>query len=422
MPETAFDQSIALLRTRRYGTFVGATLLSNLGTWAQQVAEPWLLLSLGSSSVILGLDSFAQNAPVWVLTLLGGMLADSADRRRVIGLCQSIQMLCPLALLVLLLAGIIAPWMVIASSLIVGITDALSMPSFQSIVPTIVEREQIPAALALNATQFNLSRILGPALAGALMGSFGIAACFGANVISYLPFILIALWILPRGSPRTNRDEPTDRAQLFAGIREMAREPYLSFGLVSVLATSLLCAPLIVFAPILVRDELQGGVGHFSAAVAAFGLGGLVGAAVLLGVPPERDRRFLGWGFAAVYGLINVAVALDPWLSAVPVLLLLGGFVMSLANTSVNTLLQTHAPAVLRGRTVSLYMLAMRGGLSLGGLVTGTTMQLVGIREALLVNGALAVVAQLAIAWLWQNAPLPVVDERLPSLDNSGDG
>jgi MFS family permease len=410
VPESAFDQSLALLRTRRYGTFMGATLLSNLGTWAQQVAEPWLLLSLGSSSLILGLDAFAQNAPVWVLTLLGGMLADSADRRRVIGICQSLQMLCPSALVVLLLAGIVTPWMVILSSLIVGITDALSMPSFQSIVPTIVEREQIPSALALNATQFNLSRILGPALAGVLMGSFGIAACFGANALSYLPFILVAFWMLPRPSVGTNEQEPNDRSQLFAGLGEIAREPYLSFGLVSVLTTSLLCAPLIVFAPILVRDELQGSVGHFSAAVAAFGLGGLAGAAVLLGVPPERDRRFLGWGFAAVYGLVNVLVALDPWLSAVPVLLLLGGVAMSFSNTSVNTLLQAHASAELRGRTVSLYMLAMRGGLSLGGLATGATMQLIGVREALLVNGVFAIVVQLVIGRLWQRARLPVAE------------
>ena len=407
MAETAFDRSFALLRTRRYGSFVGASLLSNLGTWAQQVAEPWLLLSLGASSVLLGLDTFAQNAPVWALTLLGGMLADSADRRRVIGICQSMQMLCPATLVLLLLAGVVAPWMVILASLIVGVTDALSLPSFQSIVPTIVEREQIPSALALNATQFNLSRILGPAFAGVLMSSFGIAACFGANAVSYLPFILIAFWMLPRRSETSAGTEPGDRAQLFAGLGEIAREPYLRFGLLTVLTSSLFCAPLIVFIPLLVRDFLQGSAGHFSAAVAAFGAGGLAGAAVLLGVSPERDRRFLGWGFAVLYGAVNVLTALDPWLWALPVLLLLGGVAMSFSNTSVNTLLQTHTPAALRGRSVSLYMLAMRGGLSLGGLFTGAMMQWIGVREALLVNGIVAIVAQLAIGRWWQRAPLP---------------
>jgi MFS family permease len=159
---SSFIDSVRLLRTRRFGTFCFASLLSNLGTWAQQVAEPWLLLSLGASSFLIGLDSFAMAAPAWVLTLAGGILAGRADRRRVIATCQSIQMLCPTLLVVLLLTGTVRPWMVIAASLVVGVTDALSMPSFQSIVPSIVERAQIASALALNATQFNLSRILGP--------------------------------------------------------------------------------------------------------------------------------------------------------------------------------------------------------------------------------------------------------------------
>lgn len=412
MPKTAFDQSFALLRTRRYGTFVGATLLSNLGTWAQQVAEPWLLLTLGASSLVLGLDSFMQNAPVWALTLLGGVLADSADRRRVIGVCQSIQMLCPMTLLVLLLISLVAPWMVILCSLIVGVTDALSMPSFQSIVPTIVEREQIPSALALNATQFNLSRILGPALAGTLMASFGIAACFAANAVSYLPFILVAFWMLPRLSRSADSKKPVDARHLFAGLRTIISEPYLSFGLVTILTTSLFCGPLIVFAPILIRDVLHGTAGHFSAALAGFGLGGLLGAALLLGVPPQSDRRLMGSCFAIAYGLAVVLVGLDPWIASIPILLLLSGIAMSVSNTSVNALLQTHSPTELRGRTVSLYMLALRGGLSLGSIFTGATVALFGVRQALLVNGVLAAVAQIAIAWRWQRAPLPVSAEQ----------
>jgi MFS family permease len=141
--------------------FCFANLLSNIGTWAQQVAQPWLLLSLGASPFLIGLDAFAMGAPVWLLTLVGGVLADHADRRRVIASFQALQMLCPTLLVVLLLAGAVRPWMVIVLSLIVGITDALSMPSFQSIVPSIVDHDQIATGIALNSTQFNLSRILG---------------------------------------------------------------------------------------------------------------------------------------------------------------------------------------------------------------------------------------------------------------------
>ncbi|HTS72921.1 MAG TPA: MFS transporter [Gaiellaceae bacterium] len=176
----ALGESLRLLRTRRFGTFWVASLLSSIGTWAQQVAEPWLLLSLGSSPFIVGLDAFAMDAPVWALTLLGGVLADRADRRKVILLFQSIQMLCPTLIVVLLVVNKVQPWMIVALSLVVGVTDALSMPSFQSIVPSIVEYEQIGTGIALNSTQLNLSRILGPALAGVLMVRLGALSCFVA--------------------------------------------------------------------------------------------------------------------------------------------------------------------------------------------------------------------------------------------------
>jgi MFS family permease len=404
---SGFADSLALLFTRRYGTYVFATLLSNLGTWAQQVAEPWLLLNLGASSMLLGVDTFAQSAPVWLLTLLGGVLADRADRRRVIFVCQSIQALCPLTLVVLLLAGQVSPWMVIASSLVVGVTDALSMPSFQSIVPTIVERSQIASALALNATQFNLSRILGPALAGVLMGSLGIVACFAANTLSYIPFIMIAIWILPRGRAADPDEMAGERVNPLAGLDQIARNRYLGGGLLTVLVTSFLCGPLIIFCPVLVRDALQGDIGEFSMALGAFGFGGLLGAVVLLGIGPNRDRRPLGSGLAVAYGAVTAMVAVSPWLWALPVLLAAGGGAMSVSNTSVNTLLQASAPSQLRGRTVSLYMLAMRGGLSLGGLLTGASVQVFGIRHALLINGCAAMLTHLIIGRLWCRAPAP---------------
>ena len=162
------------------------------------MAEPWLLLTLGASSFLIGLDTFAMNAPVWLLILVGGALADRSDRRHVIALFQSIQMLCPVAIVVLLATGRIHPWMIIVLSVVVGVTDALSMPSFQSIVPSLVTRPQIGRGLALNSTQFNLSRILGPSIAGVLIAGFGAMACFVVSAASYIPFIGVALWILPR--------------------------------------------------------------------------------------------------------------------------------------------------------------------------------------------------------------------------------
>lgn len=407
MPQNTFGNSLQLLRTRRFGTFWFASLLSNIGTWAQQVAQPWLLLSLGASSFLLGLDAFAMGAPVMLLTLVGGVLADRADRRRVIAFCQSIQMLCPTLIVVLLLAGTVQPWMVITLSLVVGITDALSMPSFQSIVPSIVEREQIPAGIALNSTQFNLSRILGPALAGVLMASVGAVGAFAVSAASYVPFILVALWILPRAGAALPEAGGFDRRQLFAGVREIAREPALRGALLTVLVTSSLCAPLITFCPVLVKNAFQGDVGHFSITVGAFGAGGLLGAIGLLTVDPNRDRRPLASWFAAGFGAIVALTALNPWFWGLPALFILAGMSMTASNASANALLQASAPARIRGQTVSLFMLAMRGGISLGSLLTGVSVSLLGVREALLINGVLAVVAHIAVGRAWFRAPPP---------------
>ena len=407
MSDSTFRSSLRLLGTRRFGTFWFASLLSNIGTWAQQVAQPWLMLSLGASSFLLGVDAFAMGAPVLLLTLVGGVLAARADRRRVITFFQSIQMLCPTLIVVLLLAGTLRPWMIILLSLVVGITDALSMPSFQSIVPSIVEREQIPAGIARNSTQFNLSRILGPAVAGLLMAGVGAAGAFTVSAASYVPFILVALWVLPPGAPSRQGGGGFGRRQLVAGVREVARDPALRGGLLTVLATSVLCAPLVTFCPVLVKQAFQGGVGDFSVAVAAFGAGGLVGAVGLLAVDARRDRRPISSWFAVCYGAVVACIALDPWFWGLPALLLAAGVAMTVSNASTNALLQSAAPARIRGQTVSLFMLASRGGASLGSLLTRLSVSQLGVREALLINGALAIAAQLAIGRAWLRAAPP---------------
>lgn len=390
-----------LLRDRRFGTFWFASFLSNIGTWAQQVAQPWLLLSLGASPFLLGLDVFALGAPVWFLTLAGGILADRADRRRVIAIFQSIQMLCPTLLVVLLLTGAVSPWMVITLSLVIGITDALSMPSFQTIVSTIVKHDQIAAGLALNSTQFNLSRIIGPVIAGVLLVSVGAIGCFAVSAVSYLPFIFVALWILPRQNIKTNAHDVFDRRHPFAGLLEVISMPKLRGGLMTVFASSVLCGPLITFCPVLVKSALRGNAMQFSIAIGSFGAGALVGAIVLLFIDANRDRRMIGSGFAVTFGTTLALVAINPWLWALPILMAIAGLSMSITNISINTLLQTQSTPQLRGQAVSLFMLAMRGGISLGSLLTGVSVSLLGVHQALLIDGILAVAVQVFIGWSW---------------------
>ena len=397
-------ESLSLLATRRFGTFWFASLLSSIGTWAQQVAEPWLLLTLGASSFLIGLDTFAMNAPVWLLILVGGALADRSDRRHVIALFQSIQMLCPVAIVVLLATGRIHPWMIIVLSVVVGVTDALSMPSFQSIVPSLVTRPQIGRGLALNSTQFNLSRILGPSIAGVLIAGFGAMACFVVSAASYIPFIGVALWILPRRTAEHSHSTAPPRGRALAGIGGILREGQLRGALLTVLATSVLCSPLVTFSPVLVRDVFRGDAGRFSLALAAFGVGGLLGAVGLLG-GGSVDQRRLSSGFAVGYGVVLILTALNPWFWGLPPLLVFAGASMTVSNTAANSLLQARVSPHLLGQTVSLYMLAMRGGISLGAVLTGAAVSALGVQHALLLNGVLAVVVQGLVALAWLRAP-----------------
>jgi predicted MFS family arabinose efflux permease len=287
----------------------------------------------------------------------------------------------------------------------VGITDALSMPSFQSIVPTIVERHQIDRGLALNSTQFNLSRILGPSIAGVLMSSVGVVACFALSALSYIPFIGVALWILPAWTPEPAPADASRNVSLFAGLGEIVREPRLRGALLTVLTTSVLCAPLMTFTPVLVKTAFLGGAGQFSLAVASFGIGGLLGATSLLSVPSSVDRRKVSSAFALSYACVLVAAALVPSFWALPPLLVLAGASMTISNTSANTILQSSASRRFLGKTVSLYMLSMQGGMSVGALVTGISVSFLGVRNALLVNGTLAIAAHLFVARVWSQAP-----------------
>jgi predicted MFS family arabinose efflux permease len=235
------------------------------------------------------------------------------------------------------------------------------------------------------------------------MSSVGAMACFIVSAASYVPFIGVALWILPRWTPPQSSGVAPGRLHPLAGLGEVLRQRSLRGALLTVLATSVLCSPLVTFTPILVREIFHGNAGRFSIAVAAFGAGGLLGATGLLGVASSVNRRVLSSCFAVAYGAVLVLTALTPWFWALPPLLMLAGASMTVSNTSANTLLQGSAGAHL-GQTVSLYMLAVRGGSSIGALLTGAEIGLLGVRHAFLVNGVAALVVQAVIARTWRQS------------------
>jgi predicted MFS family arabinose efflux permease len=321
-------------------------------------------------------------------------------------------MLCPITILALLVIGKLHIWIVIALSLVVGITDALSMPAFASIVPFIVRRDDIGAGLALNSVQFSLSRIMGPALAGVLLATAGAIGCFAASAISYLPLILVTVWLLPRGAILAPDSEPFDHHHPFRGIRTIIGVPVLRGALLTTFFSSALCGPLLTFAPVLVKTVFRLDATHFSLTVGAFGVGGVTGAAGLLAVSATHDRRYLSARFASLCGLVIVLASLAPRFSALVALLMAAGMATSISNTSSNTLLQSLTPSHLRGQAASTYMLALRGGIAIGSLTTGLLATALGIRDALIVNGILAIGVQAAINRHWLREPIGIPEDR----------
>jgi predicted MFS family arabinose efflux permease len=389
------------LRSRNFTILWFGNLLSNTGTWMQQVAEPWLVLRLSNSPFLLGLDSFMTDAPVWVLILAGGLLADRSDRRRTALFFQGIQFVCPVLIVLLLMTGRIHVWIVIALSLVVGVTDALSGPSINALVPSSVPEDDVASAVALNSAQFNLSRVLGPFLAGVAMATVGPVICFALNASSYAPYLL-AIYLLripspPRLQPQPGSKSARARASLLEGFRAVAKKRRLRRALLTVFLTSLFGMPMITFLPVVIRDAFHLGSAEFGGALSVFGFGGLVGAAAVLPLKTNRRRQTLSNLAALALGAFVVAMALDRVFGVFLALVFVAGGAMVASNTAANSILQSSIDGRIRGRVSSMYTLALRGGAPIGNLATGIAVSHWGVRRALLVDGLLALACHAAL-------------------------
>lgn len=382
-----------LLGTKRYALFWVSSLLSNIGFWMQQVAQPWVILSLTSSSFWVGLDSFAMNTPGWIFSLWGGVIADRFDRKKVVLICQSIQFLCVLTLLILIATGIIQIWMILFCSVIIGTTDSLSMPAYQAIIPSIIDEKELPRAIALNSTQFNLSRVVGPAIAGFALSIWGPTASYSANLISFIPFFLSLYWIYPRNP--LPLPPPTEALSThFLEYKKILTQPKFLFPLLTIFTSTLFCSPLLTFTPVLVKQIYLGSAINLGHTLAAFGIGGVLGALFNSFINTKYITLKLANWVASIFGATLIIVSFVQSLVGVACILMLAGTAMAITGTTVNSILQKYSKNHFRGRVVSLFQLSMQGGLGLGGLLMGLSSLKIGIEKALFINGLMAIAVQ----------------------------
>ena len=363
-------------------------LTSSIGTWMQKVAQAWLIVTLTGdrSAFYLGLDSFAGEAPILLFTLLGGVVADRRDRRHMMLTSQVLQMGVALLLASLVYTGAIRVWMVVTLSFIAGCGQAFGGPAYQSLIPTLVGKDHLPNAVALNSIQFNLARVIGPIVAGVALASFGMVACFGLNGISFL-FVIAAILALrdvhvPPAASVSMVDQMKDGLRYVRNSRNLMAVTLLGF------IGAFLGLPLLTFLPVITRDVFHQDVGFYSRLMTFSGAGAVSGALVVAYIGKHRHIGRLLLIFLAMFGAAMVLFSLSRTPALTAAILFTAGALLVMSFALTTSLAQLLAPPELRGRVVSIYLVAFRGGSPLGGLLSGWLVTQVGSAPpVLMVNG-----------------------------------
>lgn len=390
---TALRRIAAAFTYRDFRILWFGACTSSIGTWMQSVAQNWLVLTLTGSAFFLGLDAFLGQVPIMLFTLIGGVVADRRDRRRVLLTSQYIQMTAAFTLAALAYFDVVRIWHVLALSFTTGCAQAFGGPAYQSLVPSLVERKDLPNAIALNSIQFNLARVIGPLLAGVALAALGSVFCFSMNGLSFVA-VIVALFAL-HVPPRPVLPAQPMMTQLRGGISYVRHEGPL-FGLtILAFAATFLGTPLLTLLPVFAQDVFHKGVGEYSRMMAFSGVGAVVGALVVAWLGRFRRMGVAALVVQAAFGLLIVTFALSRALVVSYALLLLGGALLIVAFSLMNSLVQLIAPNEMRGRVMSIYMVAFRGGMPLGSLASGYLANVTSAPVTLAVCGVLMIAVAL---------------------------
>lgn len=378
-----------------------AALGSTIGTWMQQYAQGLLVFDLTKSSFYLGLDGALAQLPILLFMLIGGVVADRYDRRKLLTGSQYVQAFSAFTLALLVITHHISIWHVLTMSFITGCGQAFGGPAYQSLIPTLVPREHLPNAIALNSTQFNLSRVLGPLMGTGVLLSLGTAACFGINGVSYflVVFALASLHVPPHPPSIPGQHKPI-LEDLGTGLNYVKNSRVTLTLTILVALSTFLAMPVFTLLPAF-ANSVAAGPGTAATRLATFqacqGLGAIVGALTI-----GAAGRFKGMGrtllmLQVALGVLVLSFALTHYWIANCVLLFVTG-ILSMAVFSISfSIVQLAVPDNLRGRVISVYMVALRGGGPLGGLVTGATADIFTAPHALALNGAVLSVIALGV-------------------------
>lgn len=378
------------LSHRNYRLFWTGAFLSNVGTWMQAVAQGWLVLNLTNSPFWLGLDAFMATAPAFVFTLLGGVFADRIDRRRLLLYTQVVAGLAALALAALVATSVVNRWMVLGFSFVTGCCMSLASPSYLALTYDLVGREDLANAIAMNSTQFQLSRVVGPALAGVAFHVFGLAGCFFANGLSFIA-VVAALWMVrmdrrPDAAGHSEKRRAILR-DLVEGLRYVRNRPRVSSLLLLSAINSLFGAPYFSMVPIYARDIFQLGETGLALLMGTAGGGAFFGALLVAYLGDFRRKGWFVLGGGILFGICIMGFAVSSRLTLSLMFLFGLGFAIVCSVAVTNTLLQKLCTDQMRGRVMSMFLLSFLGTMPIGNILAGTASNHFGPQSTLAVGG-----------------------------------
>jgi MFS family permease len=392
-----FSNFARVLRNPNFGIYTAGNAISLVGTWMQRIATGWLAWELTESGAWLGLVAFADLFPTAIIGPIAGAAADRWDRLKVTKVSQALLCVQAFALFALTATGHMTILLLLALTMFQGIVSAFNQPARLALIPALLPRSDLPSAVAVNSIVFNLARFIGPAFAGILLATSGIAAAFAANAFTFLVFLAA----LTRVRVAPVKARVSERAafvtELVEGFRYVFAHPGLRAIFLMMAAASLGARPVVELLPGFAAQVFASGVNGLAAMTSAVGIGAIV-AGLWLGARASASgltRLVLTHSLLFALSIILFAATERLWI-AIPALVA-AGFSMSTSGIGVQTLIQLAVDEALRGRTLSFHGLIFRGGPALGALVMGLLSESVGLRLPLALGAVLVIAAWLPL-------------------------
>src|SRR5579863_2870378 len=364
--------------------------MSSIGTWMQIVAQGWLIYRLSHSAFLLAMDQFLAGIPIFLFSLIGGVVADRAERRKILLGSQYVQMACATILTVLVATHRIHVWHMLCLSFVSGLAQAFGGPAYQALIPSLVDREDMPNAIALNSIQFNMAVTIGPALAGQALAKLGEQWCFGLNALSFLAPVVSLSIIKARYLPEKTTESIF--GSLKQGIKFVRQQGSMEALIVLAFCMTALSMPMRTYIPVFVKDIFHRGPETYGNLLSLMGVGSICGSLGVAGLGNIARKGRFALAMLIFLGAGIAGFSLSKTLPLSYAMLLLVGASMMAVFATVTSLVQLSVTNEMRGRVMSVYNFAFRGGMPMGNLVSSWLVPIFTAPIVLSVNGVLLIV------------------------------